>query len=222
MQPLLTMLMMTVIFGVLAKVPSDETSYPVFCLTGLLLWGYFSQAITNAASSVLNNVQLIEKVYFPRLAIPIAAALAGTPDFCIRFLILLIIMVIYGYYPRAEAFLAIPLFFATLIFAIGIGSGFAALSVRFRDITYLMPLLIQLWLFASPVIYPVSLLPTRWQPLVAINPLVGLIETLRWCLLGTNNNSWLLLLISIISATFFACIGLFLFRTLERNFADEI
>jgi lipopolysaccharide transport system permease protein len=221
-QPILTMLIMAVVFGFLTRVPSDGTSYPVFSFAGLLLWSYFSQAVTNASTSVLSNAQLVEKIYFPRLAIPIAAALSLVPDLCIRFFILLGIMAIYGYYPQPTALLSLPLFFTTIIIAVGIGAGFAALSVRFRDVTHLMPLLVQLWLFATPVIYPVSLLPARWQLIAAINPLVGVIETFRWCLLGTNTHPWPLLAVSLVSASVLVTIGTFLFRTLERSFADEI
>ena len=221
-KPLLTMLMMAIVFGLLARVPSDGTSYPVFCFTGLVLWGYFSQAVTNASASVLNSVQLVEKVYFPRLAIPLAAALAGVLDFCIGFVLLLIMMAVYGYYPRPQAVLTIPLLFATLAVAVGIGSGFAALSVRFRDVNHLMSFLVQLWLFATPVIYPISLLPARWQLFAAINPLVGLIECFRWAMLGTQNDPWSVLLVSLVSAAFLVPAGLLLFRHLERNFADVI
>jgi lipopolysaccharide transport system permease protein len=221
-QPILTMAVMAVVFGALARVPSDGTNYPVFCFAGLLLWSYFSQAVTSSSTSILNNAQLVEKVYFPRLIIALSAALSGVLDLCIRLLILFVIMAMYGYYPRAVALLSLPLLFTTIIIAIGIGSAFAALSVRFRDVTHLMPLLLQLWLFASPVIYPVSLLPARWQLIAAINPLVGIIETFRWCLLGTKTYPWPLLAVSLVSTMLLVTVGIFLFRTLERSFADEI
>ena len=198
-QPLMTMLMMSVVFGTLAHVPSDGITYPVFCFAGLILWGLFAQAVTNASASILNNTQLIEKVYFPRLVIPIAAALAGLLDLCISFGLLLLIMRAYGYYPRFQALLCIPVLFITLAVAIGIGSAFAALSVRFRDVRHLMPFLVQLWLFATPVIYPISLLPERWQLIAAINPLVGLIEGFRWALLGTERAPWAALSVSLLS-----------------------
>jgi lipopolysaccharide transport system permease protein len=222
LKPLMTMILMTVVFGKLAGMPSDGISYPVFCFAGLVLWGFFTQAVTNASASLLNDAQLVEKVYFPRLAIPIAAATAGVLDFWISFGLLLAIMVPFGYYPTLRIFLCLPLLFCTLLVAIGIGAGFAALSVRFRDFSHLMSFLVQLWLFATPVIYPISLLPKRWQLLAAVNPLVGLVESFRWSLFGGYNDPWLCLSISVLSAATLVPAGLYLFRRLERTFADVI
>lgn len=221
-KPLLTMLMMTIVFGVLARMPSDGTSYPVFCLTGLVLWSYFSQAFTSTSASILSNVQLIEKVYFPRLAIPTGAALAAMLDFCISFVLLLVIMALYGYHLRVQALLTIPLFSVTVAISISIGSALAALSVRFRDVQHIVPFLVQLGLFATPVIYPISLFPERWQLVAALNPLVGLTETFRWALLGTKNDPWPILSVSLMSAAIIIPAGLLLFRRLERSFADVI
>jgi lipopolysaccharide transport system permease protein len=221
-QPLLTMLVLAMVFGRLAGVPSDGVPYPIFCFAGLVLWNFFTQAMTNAAASTLNNAQLLEKVYFPRLTLSFAAAFAGLLDFCISFFLLLLIMAAYRYPPRIELLLLAPLLFATLATAIGIGSGLAALSVRFRDVKYLIPFLTQIWLFATPVIYPISLISGRWQWLAAINPLVGLIEAFRWALLGTEDNPWVILAISIVSSVFLSYAGLLLFRRMERSFADVI
>ena len=221
-QPLLTMLMMAVVFGALVKIPSDGISYPVFCLTGLVLWGFFARAVTHASASVLDNAQLVEKVYFPRLAIPISAGLSGLVDFCISFVLLLIIMVATGYYPRPQAVLCLPILMVAVVFAAGVGSAFAGLSVRFRDVQHLMSYLVQLWFFATPVIYPVSLLPQRWQLFAAINPLFGLVDSFRWALLGSEHNPWSVLSVSFASAAFLAPAGLLVFRRLERTFADMI
>jgi lipopolysaccharide transport system permease protein len=221
-QPLMTMIMMALVFGRLAGMPSDGAPYPVFRFTGLVLWSFFSQAITNASASVINNAQLVEKVYFPRLAITIAASLAALLDFAVSFALLILIMVAYGFYPRLESILCAPITLAALGLAIGIGSGFAALTVRFRDVRHLMPLLVQLWLFATPVIYPISLLPERWQPLAGINPLAGLVESFRWALLGTGRDPWPILSISLLSTAILVPAGLVIFRRMERSFADVI
>ncbi len=189
-QPLMTMIIMAFVFGRLAGMPSDGVPYPIFCFAGLVLWSFFSQAVTSASASVVNNAQLVEKVYFPRLAITIAASLAALLDFCISFALLFPIMAVYGMYPRIYSILSVPIVLATLALAIGIGSGFAAMTVRFRDIRHLLPFLVQLWLFATPVIYPVSLLPEEWRPLAGINPMAGLVECFRWALLGTGPAPW--------------------------------
>jgi lipopolysaccharide transport system permease protein len=222
LQPLMTMIMMAVVFGRFAGIPSDGAPYPVFCFTGLVLWSFFTQAITNTSASVLNNTQLVEKIYFPRLAITVAASLAALLDFFLSFVLLILIMTVYGYYPRLESILCLPILLATLMLAIGMGSGFAAMTVRFRDVRHLMPFLVQLWLFATPVIYPISMLPERWQSLAGINPLVGLVGAFRWSLLGTGRDPWPALSVSLLSTAILVPAGLVIFRRLERSFADVI
>jgi lipopolysaccharide transport system permease protein len=221
-QPLMTMIIMALVFGRLARLPSDGAPYPIFCFTGLVLWNFFAQAINNASASVINNAQLVEKVYFPRLAITLAASLAALLDFAITFALLILIMAAYGFYPGPESLLCVPLLLVAVALAIGIGSGLAALTVRFRDVRHLVPFLIQLWLFATPVIYPISLLPERWQPFAGINPVSGLVESFRWALLGTGPDPWPILSISLLSAAILALAGLAIFRRMERSFADVI
>jgi lipopolysaccharide transport system permease protein len=221
-KPVATMIVFTVIFGRLAGMPSNGLPYPVFCFTGLVLWGFFTQAITNASTSVVSNAQLVEKIYFPRMVIPIAASLAALPDFLLSFALLFLVMAAYGFYPGLNGVLCVPIIIAVLALAIGIGSGFAALAVRFRDVGHLLPFLIQLWLFATPVIYPIALLPERWRPLAGLNPLVGLIEAFRWALLGVGGDFWVILLISLLSTAILVTAGLVVFRRMERSFADII
>jgi lipopolysaccharide transport system permease protein len=221
-QPLMTMVIMAFVFGRLAGMPSDGVPYPVFCFAGLVLWNLFSQAVTSASASVVNSSQLVEKVYFPRLVITFAASLAPLLDFCINFALLIPIMIAYGCYPRVESIFCLPLVLGTLILAIGIGSGFAALTVRFRDFRHVLPFLVQLWLFATPVIYPLSLLPEKWRSFAGINPLAGLIECFRWALLGTESFPYQILSISFFSITISVLAGLVIFRRMERDFADVI
>jgi lipopolysaccharide transport system permease protein len=221
-QPLVTMLTMALVFGRLAGMPSDGAPYPVFCFTGLVLWSFFSQAVTNASASVVNNSQLVEKVYFPRLAITIAASLAALLDFALSFALLILIMAAYGSYPRLESFLCLPIVLAVFGLALGIGSGLAALTVSFRDVRQLVPFLVQLGLFATPVIYPISLLPERWQALAGINPLAGLVESFRWALLGTGRAPWAILAVSLLTTAILVPAGLMIFRQMERSFADVI
>jgi lipopolysaccharide transport system permease protein len=202
-QPLLTMIIMAFVFGRLAGMPSDGVPYPVFCFAGLVLWNLFSQAVTSAS-------------------ITFAASLAPLLDFCINFALLIPIMIAYGCYPRFESIFCLPLVLGTLILAIGIGSGFAALTVRFRDFRHVLPFLVQLWLFATPVIYPLSLLPEKWRSFAGINPLAGLIECFRWALLGTGSFPNQILSISFFSITISVLAGLVIFRRMERDFADVI
>jgi lipopolysaccharide transport system permease protein len=221
-QPLMTMIILAFVFGRLAGMPSDGIPYPVFCFAGLVLWNLFSQAVTSASASVVSNAQLVEKVYFPRLVIPFAASLAPLLDFCINFVLLIPIMIGYGCYPRLESIFCLPLVLGTLIVAIGIGSGFAAVTVRFRDFRHVLPLLVQLWLFATPVIYSLSLLPEKWRSFAGVNPLAGLIECFRWALLGTGTFPYQILSISFISIIMSVLAGLVIFRRMERDFADVI
>jgi lipopolysaccharide transport system permease protein len=221
-QPLLTMSIMAVVFGRLAGVPSDGIPYPLFCFTGVVLWSFFSQAITNSSASVVGNAQLVQKVYFPRLAITIGATLAGLLDFSLSFALLLLIMAAYGFYPRIEVVLCVPILLATWALALGVGSGLAALTVRFRDFRHLVPFLVQLGLFATPVIYPISLIPAAWQPLAGLNPLAGFVESFRWALLGTGREPWPIFSISLLTTTILVPASLMLFRRMERSFADVI
>jgi homopolymeric O-antigen transport system permease protein len=222
LQPLLTMVIMTFVFGRLIGLRSDGAPYALFCFAGLVLWTYITQAVIAASSSVVSNSQLIEKVYFPRLAIPVAAALAGLLDFSISFAMLFVMMLSFGYPPSIGSVLCIPLALIAAVLAIGIGSMLAALSVRFRDVSHLIPFLVQLWLFASPIAYPASLLPPDWQLVLALNPVTGLVELFRWAILGTTTHPWPLFGISMLSLSIVVPLGLLIFERMERSFADMI
>ncbi len=187
--PLMAMVIFSIFFGRLAKMPSDGVPYPVFVYCGLLPWQLFSQAVTECGNSLVGNQHLITKVYFPRLIIPIAGVLAATVDFAIAFLLLLGMQVYYGIYPHARLLL-FPLFILfAMVTALAIGIWLSALNVKYRDVRYLIPFLTQLWLFATPVAYPSSLVPARWRPLVGLNPMAGVVEGFRWALLGTRSGA---------------------------------
>lgn len=222
LQPLLTMATMSLVFGRMLGLSSDGVPYPLFCLTGLILWTYFTQAVSNASASIIGHTQLIEKVYFPRLIIPLAAALSGLLNLAISFGLLLVVMFVYGFLPGLTALLCLPLVAITTLLAIGVGSMFAALSVRFRDVNHIVPFIIQLWLFATPVIYASSVVPQQWKFYLALNPMTGITEMFRWSLLRTETNPIPLFAISCVGVSVFLPLGLTLFRRLERSFADVI
>ena len=221
-QPLLTMLLFTLFFGKLGHIPSDGVPYPIFAYAGLLPWTFFSNAVTNSGNSLVGSANLITKVYFPRMIIPGAAVGAGLVDFAIAFVILIALM---GYYHVALSWnlLAVPLLLAlTTLLAIGVGMWASALNVKYRDIRYALPFLIQLWMFFSPVIYPVSLMPQKWRWILWLNPLSGIIEGFRSSLFGVNQFDWTALSISIVVTLGILVYSAYSFRRMERVFADIV
>ncbi len=220
-QPLFAMLLFTLFFGKLARMPSDNIPYPLFAYAGLLPWTFFANAVTNSSNSLVGNTSLITKVYFPRVIIPAAAVVAGLLDFAIAF-VLLIPLLIYYQIRLTWSLLLLPIFvmLATLL-ALGVGMWTSALNVRYRDVRYALPFLIQLWLFASPVIYPASILPERWQWLFALNPMTGIIEGFRASLLGKPFN-WAAIVISTALTLFLLAYSTYVFRRVEDTFADIV
>ena len=221
-QPLFTMLLFTLFFGKLGHIPSDGVPYPIFAYAGLLPWTFFSNAVTNSGNSLVGSANLITKVYFPRMIIPGAAVGAGLVDFAIAFVILIALM---GYYHVALSWnlLAVPLLLAlTTLLAIGVGMWASALNVKYRDIRYALPFLIQLWMFFSPVIYPVSLMPQKWRWILWLNPLSGIIEGFRSSLFGVNQFDWTALSISIVVTLGILVYSAYSFRRMERVFADIV
>jgi len=222
LQPLLTMIVFTVLFGRLAKISSDNIPYPVFSYSGLLPWTFFASAINLAGLSLVTNANMIAKIYFPRLLMPAAAVLAATLDFCIAFVVLLFMMVYYGITPGIAA-LTLPLFLALAIFtALGVSLWLAALNVKYRDIRYVIPFLTQVWLFLTPVLYPSSMIPDKWRLVYGINPMSGVVEGFRWSLLGTEKAPGAMILVSAGVVVVLFVGGLFYFRRMEREFADVI
>jgi lipopolysaccharide transport system permease protein len=220
-QPLFTMLLFTLFFGKLARMPSDNIPYPLFAYAGLVPWTFFSNAITSSGQSLVGNSQLISKVYFPRIYIPAGAVSAGLLDFAIAS-VLLAPMLIYYHINLTWQILLLPAFalLATLL-ALGVGMWLAALNVKYRDIRYAIPFLVQLWLFASPVIYPASLVPDKWKWVLAINPMTGVIEGFRSALLGTKFDTSTIA--SSVGITLLILILSFLaFRRVEDSFADVV
>jgi len=220
-QPLLTMLLFTLFFGRLAALPSDGIPYPIFAYAGLLPWTFFSNAVTNSGNSLVGSSNLITKVYFPRMIIPGAAVLAGLLDFAIAFVVLIALM-FYYHVPLTPNLFVLPLLLAlTSLLALGFGMWMSALNVKYRDIRYALPFLIQLWMFASPIIYPASLMPEKWRWVLWINPLTGIIEGYRSALLGRAFD-WPSITISTIITAAVLIYSAYSFKRMERTFADVV
>lgn len=219
-QPVMTMIVFSIFFGRLAKVPSDGIPYPVFAYTALLPWQLFAFALTESSNSLVGSQNLITKVYFPRLVIPLASVLAGLVDFGIAFVVLLVLMFYYGITP-GSAIVWLPLFMLlALATALSVGLWFSALNVKYRDVRYTIPFITQLWMFATPVAYPSSLVPKPWRAWLGLNPMAGVVEGFRWALLGKTAAPGLLLWISIVAVLLLLIGGLFYFRRMESTFAD--
>jgi lipopolysaccharide transport system permease protein len=222
LQPLTTMLIFTVIFGTFAKIPSDGLPYPIFAYAGLLPWTYFSEATVRSSASLVGDANLIRKVYFPRLLIPLSAAVTPVVDFSLAFLMLLGMMVWYGFHPTWNA-LYIPLF---LLFAfstaLAMGLWLSALNVKYRDVRHTVPFLVQIWMYASPVVYPMSIVPEKWRLVFALNPMTGVIEGFRWGLFGKESPDFNVMVASTIVVMLLLFSGLVFFRRMERTFADVV
>lgn len=221
LQPLLAMLIFTFVFSRLAKLPSDGVPYPVFAYCALVPWTYFSTALTQASGSLILNERLITRVYFPRLIIPLASVCGVVVDLGLASVVLFGMLVAYGISPTL-GLIWVPLFVVLAsVAAIGIGSLLAALNVRYRDVRYVIPLLVQLWIFITPVAYSTSLVPGQWRWAYALNPMVGVVEGFRWAFFGSAI-SGRDLSISVLTAVVILIVGLFVFGRMEDTFADEI
>jgi len=222
LQPVMTMLVFSVFFGRLAKMPSDGIPYPIFAYAALLPWQLFAFALSESANSLVGSQNLIQKVYFPRLVIPIAGVLAGLVDFAIAFVVLLGMMAYYGIHPTAAIFV-LPVFIVFAVAAaLSIGLWLSALNVQFRDVRYTIPFLTQFWLFATPVAYPSSLVPEKWRVLYGLNPMAGVVEGFRWALLGKSTSPGPMLWVSVAAVILLLIGGLAYFRRMEKTFADIV
>lgn len=222
LQPVLTMIIFSIFFGKMAKIPSEGIPYPIFCFSGLLLWIYFSNAVSNSGNSLIGSANLITKVYFPRLIIPLSSALAGMVDYFIAFFILIFAAFLYGFFPNFS-FILLPLtIFLGFISATGLGLWLSALNVKYRDVRYAIPFFIQLLLFATPVIYPATMIPEKFRWLLALNPISGIIDAHRACILGYKPVDWLSFGISTAVTLLIFISGFVFFRQTERFFADVI
>lgn len=228
LQPLLTMVVFTIFFGNLAGVGSDGLPYPIFSYAALLPWTFFAQGLSQSSDSLVSSANLVRKVYFPRLVIPVASVLAGVVDFAIAFVVLFALMAYYGIWPSAAvAFLPLLLLLAFAT-ALGVGMWLAALNVQYRDVKYVVPFFIQLWLFVTPVIYPASRVTTKLAQLgiptwvYGLNPMVGVVEGFRWSLLGVGTRPGPVILASAAATTALLVSGAFYFRRMEKTFADVV
>jgi lipopolysaccharide transport system permease protein len=216
------MVTFTVIFGQLAKLPSDGLPYPVFYYTGLLPWLYFANALTAATNTMVDHQRMITKVYFPRLLLPAAAVLANLVDFAAAFGVLLLLMLWYGIAPTATVWLT-PLFLLLAVLtALGAGLALAALYARFRDVRYALQFMVMLWMFVSPVLYPSTMIPERWRWLYGLNPIAGVLEGFRWTVIGTAQPSASLLIMSALVAAGALVGGLLYFQHIEATIADVV
>ena len=221
-QPFFTMVVFSIFFGRLAKIPSDGIPYPIFSYAALVPWTLFAQGLHESANSLVGSANLITKVYFPRLIIPTATVLSGIVDFLLAFLVLLGMMLFYGTAPTIHA-LWLPLFLLlALVTSLGVGLWLSALNVQFRDVRYVVPFLIQFWLFATPIAYPSSLLSEPFRTLYGLNPMVGVVEGFRWALLGTQTGPGAVIAVSGLTTLAILAGGAFYFRRMERTFADVI
>ena len=220
--PAMTMVIFTVVFGNFAKIPSDGLPYAVFAYTALLPWTYFSSALSRSGTGLVSNANLITKVYFPRLIIPLSSVIAPAVDFLFAFLVLLGLMAWYGIAPTWGV-LALPLFFfLAMLTALAIGLWLSPLHARYRDVGHTIPFLTQFWMFASPVVYPVSLVPESWRLVYSLNPMVGVIEGFRWALLGKENPDFAPMLVSVAVVLVLLAGGVVFFNRMERTLADVI
>jgi len=223
MQPLFTMLIFSVFFGRLAKVPSDGVPYPIFSLAALVPWTFFVHGLTQGSDSLVGSANLIRKVYFPRLMIPLATVIAGLVDFSVAFVMLLVMMFFYGIHPSFyHAIFVVPMLLLALITSLGVGFWLSSLNVRFRDVKYTLPFLTQFWFYATPIAYPGSLLKEPWRTIYGLNPMAGVVEGFRWALLGTKTAPGPMVLVSSIVSIAVLIGGAFYFRRMEKTFADMV
>ena len=221
-QPFFTMVVFSLFFGKLAGVPSDDIPYPIFSYAALVSWSFFAHGVSLSSNSLVGSANLITKVYFPRLVIPISAVVSGVVDFVLAFVVLLGMMFFYGIMPT-PAVVWLPLFMLlAFVTSLGAGLWLSAMNVLFRDVRYAVPFLLNVWMFATPIAYPSSLLEEPWRTLYAINPMVGVVEGFRWALLGTDTAPGPMIFVSAVAAVALLVTGAYYFRRMEKTFADVI
>jgi lipopolysaccharide transport system permease protein len=221
-QPFFTMVVFSLFFGRLAQMPSDGIPYPIFSYAALVPWTFFANGLGQSANSLVGSANLIKKVYFPRLTIPLATVLSGVVDFALAFVVLLGMMLWFGIVPTLNI-VWLPFFLLlALITSLGVGLWLSAMNVQFRDVRYVVPFLTQFWLFATPIAYPSSLLDEPWRTLYGLNPMVGVVEGFRWALLGTETQPGPMILVSTVAAVILLVSGAYYFRRMEKTFADVV
>ncbi len=222
LQPLLTMVVFSLFFGKLASMPSDGVPYPIFSFAALVPWTFFANALASSSNSLVGSANLLRKIYFPRLIIPLGAVFAGVVDFFLAFLVLLAMMAAYGIMPTANIVWLPFLLILSVAAALAVGLWLSALNVQYRDVRHTVPFLVQLWLFATPIAYPSSLLAEKWRIVYALNPMVGVVDGFRWALLDTETMPGPTLLASSLATVVLLVAGLMYFRRMERTFADVV
>ena len=229
-QPLFTMVIFSLFFGKLAQIPSDGIPYPLFSYTALVPWTFFANGVTLASNSLVNNADMIRKIYFPRMSLPIAAVLAGLVDFTLAFIVLIGMIIGFSIVPAANydaqislKVLWLPLLLLLgLVTTLGVSFWFSAMNAQFRDVRFVVPFLIQAWLFLTPIAYPSSLLPEPWRTLYGINPMAGVVEGFRWALLGTDTAPGSMMILSVLAAILILIGGAYYFRRMETKMADVL
>jgi lipopolysaccharide transport system permease protein len=221
-QPFFTMVVFSLFFGHLGKIPSDGIPYPIFAFSALVPWTFFANGLTQSSNSLVGSGSLISKVYFPRLIIPLASVFSGIVDFAIAFLVMLAMMLYYGLIPSLNV-IWLPLFLLlALVTSLGVGLWLSALNVEYRDVRYVVPFITQFWLLATPIAYPSSLLHEPWRTIYGLNPMVGVVEGFRWALLRTNSAPGPIIAVSSAAAVLILITGAFYFRRMEKTFADIV
>jgi lipopolysaccharide transport system permease protein len=222
-RPVSSMVVFSLFFGQLANMPSDNLPYPIFNYAALLPWTFFANGLTRVTGSIVGSSGLIKKVYFPRLIIPLSGVFGGIPDFALAFLVLMGMMVYYGIYPSWASIIWLPLLLLLAsVTALGIGLWMAALNALYRDVGHVVTFIVQLWMFATPIVYPASIISEPWRTIYGLNPMVGVIEGFRWSLLNSGNPPGLMVLLSTIVSVLVLISGLFYFRRMEKTFADVV
>jgi lipopolysaccharide transport system permease protein len=221
-QPFFTMLVFSVFFGKLGKIPSDGIPYPIFAYAALVPWTFFAHGLNQSSNSLVAGAQLIKKVYFPRLIVPVASVLSGVVDFILAFIVLLGMMLYYGLTPTANVVWLPALLLLALVTSLGVGLWLSTLNVQYRDVRYAVPFITQFWLFATPIAYPSTLLSEPWRTLYALNPMVGVVEGFRWALLDTDTQPGAMIFVSCLMAIAILVTGAFYFRRMEKTFADVV
>ncbi len=221
-QPFFTMVIFSLFFGRLAKIPSDGIPYPIFSYAALVPWTFFANGLMQSSNTLVSSANLVRKVYFPRMVLPVSAIISGAVDFILAFFVLLGMMLFYGIMPTANVIWLPFLLLLALTTCLGAGMWLTAMNVQFRDVRFAVPFLIQAWLFATPIAYPSSLLSEPWRTLYGINPMVGVIEGFRWALLGTNTAPGPIIFVSAFVSIILLVSGVFYFRRMEKSFADVV
>ena len=221
-QPFMTMVVFSLFFGHLGKMPSDGLPYPIFTFAALVPWAFFANGLNQSSNSLVGSSNLITKVYFPRLIVPLASVFSGIVDFLVAFGVLLGMMLYYGLFPTIHVLWIRLYVLLALVTSLGVGLWLSALNVEYRDVRYIIPFITQFWLFATPIAYPSSLLPEPWRTIYGLNPMVGVVEGFRWALLRTNSAPGPIVAVSASAAVLILVSGAFYFRRMEKTFADIV